>query len=214
MLSLVLLVSLNSVHAQERNIPSDLPNPITLTIIDASTGDRGCDIQGSQSTPEGSREWNLMGEFGCESSLLKGQSYALTWREQAVLAGVCEGDVDCGLSDVEAVVTDWKLVSGRDIDPCLEPMTQLEINACAGGQASGAQSELEVILQTIRVRYREDTVFIEHLELSQIAWLAYRDAQMAARYPPREDGYYGSMQPSCEATYEEELTRNRVAELK
>ena len=91
--------------AQENNVPKELPNPVTLTITGAGTGDRGCYLSGIENT-KAQTAWEFMAEHGCEDLLEVGKSYVLTWREGSVLAAVCEGDVDCPHSDTEAIVTD------------------------------------------------------------------------------------------------------------
>ncbi len=200
--------------AQQRNIPDDLPNPITLTVTDAVTGDRGCYIHGVQSTVDGTREWDLMGEFGCEAWLVPGLLYSFEWGEQNVLAASCEGDVDCGLSDVEPLVRAATLVQPPESSACREAETSSARNACASAKAAVAQSELDAVLKHIRLQYAENEGFLVKLRDAQTAWEAYRTAQIAARYPHlSEPGHYGNGHRVCLAAYKENLTRKRISEL-
>jgi uncharacterized protein YecT (DUF1311 family) len=213
MLIFLSLLTLEIASAQERNIPDDLPNPITLTIQGVGTGDRGCYISGIQQTPEGPREWGLMGEFGCEDSLITGLSYELHWYEQNVLAAACEGDVDCGLSDIEPLVSQAKRVPRPWSPECLDVGTQMQMNACFRVGAANADEEMQTVLSLIRAR-SEDPVFVKKLDASQHAWEVYRDAQISARFPAEDTRReYGSMYPSCHQALKETITRDRIEEL-
>ena len=139
MLTLTAFLTTAPALAQERLVPADLPNPVTLNITGAETGDRGCYIGGTQATPTGIREWSLMGQFGCEEELLVGRTYVLEWSEQNVLAGVCEGDMDCGLSDVEAVVFNATQVYPEPLE-CQGEANQVQLNNCASAKAQEAQA--------------------------------------------------------------------------
>ncbi|MEP6513679.1 MAG: lysozyme inhibitor LprI family protein [Parafilimonas sp.] len=46
--------------------------------------------------------------------------------------------------------------------------------------------------------------------VAQRIWIQFRDAQMDMKYPERETGYYGSIQPLCWYSYKENLTKNRI----
>jgi uncharacterized protein YecT (DUF1311 family) len=208
----LLALALAPAQAQERNIPDDLPNPITLTITGAETGDRGCYLWGTQTTEKGPVEWEMMGEFGCEYSLLPGHTYAIDWREQNVLAAVCEGNVDCGLSDVEAVASNWTLVSKAKVAACQEPATPADRVACAEGKAEQAETELASLYMSTRMDFFDDEEFVEALERSQSTWAEYLEAQVTVR-SRRLDGPCDGLRAVCIAAYTEELTRRQIAEV-
>ena len=113
---MVMLVSMGPAY----NVPGDLPNPVTLSITSAETGDRGCYISGTEHNSE-QTERSLMAEHGCEDLLEIGKSYVLTWTEGSVLAAVCEGDVDCPHSDTEAIVSDIKPAAAPKPKPSPDP---------------------------------------------------------------------------------------------
>ena len=92
--------------------------------------------------------------------------------------------------------------------------SQTEMNIQASNAYIRADKKLNYIYKKILAEYRSDTVFIKNLKASQRLWVAFRDAQVKARYPEREPGYYGTMQPICTLSYLEELTNERIRSLK
>ncbi len=76
------------------------------------------------------------------------------------------------------------------------------------------EMQLDSTYQQIIEKYQKDTLFIQKLEKSQNAWLAYRDAQLNARFPKenkREE--YGSVYPMCAENILIDLTKERIEEL-
>lgn len=92
--------------------------------------------------------------------------------------------------------------------------TQGEMNGQAADEFHAADKELNSIYQKILTEYADDEVFVASLKEAQRCWVAFRDAQLRMKHPVREPGYYGSIQPVCEANYLTELTRERTASLK
>jgi len=92
--------------------------------------------------------------------------------------------------------------------------TQLEMNQKADRNFQKADKELNSVYQNILKEYKSDTAFIKNLKIAQKIWIQFRDAEMKARYPDREDGYYGSIQPMCWSSYLTELTEDRITKLK
>ncbi len=92
--------------------------------------------------------------------------------------------------------------------------TQLEMNTQAGANYEKADKELNSSYTKILKEYKSDTAFIKNLKASQNIWIKFRDAEMKMKYPDREPGYYGSIQPVCWYNYLEELTKKRIKELK
>jgi len=92
--------------------------------------------------------------------------------------------------------------------PC-EAQTQSEMNDQAGQTFRAADGELNTIYEKILTVYADDPVFLANLREAQRCWIVFRDAQLKMKYPDREQGYYGSIQPVCEANYRTELTQER-----
>ena len=99
---------------------------------------------------------------------------------------------------------------------CFEKATtQLESNQCADKQYQEADAELNRVYKAILEKYKKDALFIEKLRAAQRAWLAYRDAEIEAKYPHAgEPRYYGSIFPMCDALYRAELTQERTRKLR
>lgn len=91
--------------------------------------------------------------------------------------------------------------------------TQGEMNQDAAGEFKAADKELNAIYQQILEDYADDDVFLANLKEAQRCWIDFRDAQLKMKYPDREPGYYGSIQPVCEMTYLTELTQDRIKTL-
>lgn len=91
--------------------------------------------------------------------------------------------------------------------------TQMEMNQDAAGEFKAADKELNAIYQQILEEYADDDVFLANLKEAQRCWIVFRDAQLKMKYPDREPGYYGSIQPVCEMTYLTELTQDRIKTL-
>lgn len=93
--------------------------------------------------------------------------------------------------------------------------TQLESNDCAGKQHQEADAELNRVYKAVLAKYEKDPLFIEKLRAAQRAWLAYRDAEIEAKFPHAAEGnYYGSIFPMCDALYRARLTEERTRKLR
>lgn len=91
---------------------------------------------------------------------------------------------------------------------------QVEMNQKANKNYEQADKALNDTYQKILTEYKSDIEFIKNLKTAQRAWIQFRDAEMKARYPDREPGYYGSIQPMCWSMYLKELTEERNKKLK
>ena len=91
--------------------------------------------------------------------------------------------------------------------------TQGEMNQDAAGEFKAADNKLNAIYRQILEDYKDDAVFLANLKEAQRCWITFRDAQLKMKYPDREPGYYGSIQPMCEAMYLTELTQERIKTL-
>ncbi len=92
--------------------------------------------------------------------------------------------------------------------------TQPGMNNAVSGALVKADKELNDTYNKILQEYKTDAVFIKNLKKSQKMWIKFRDAEMKVKYPKREAGYYGSMQPLCFTNYKALLTNKRTQELK
>jgi len=92
--------------------------------------------------------------------------------------------------------------------------TQADMNNAARISYQKADKELNNTYQTILMEYRTDSVFIKTFKASQRIWISFRDAELKMKYPDREPGYYGSIQPMCVSNYLEQLTKDRIKTLK
>ena len=92
--------------------------------------------------------------------------------------------------------------------------TQFEMNQMADQEYKKADIELNAVYKKILNDYKLDTAFITNLKKAQKIWIAFRDAEMLAKYPKREQGYYGSIFPLCWSNYLTELTIERTNKLK
>ncbi|WP_312238579.1 lysozyme inhibitor LprI family protein [Stenotrophomonas sp.] len=90
--------------------------------------------------------------------------------------------------------------------------SQAGLNQCAGITARSADAELNRVYAQVLAANAQDKAFLDKLKASQRAWVAFRDAQIAARYPSPAD--YGSVLPMCQSGEYEQLTRDRVEQLK
>jgi uncharacterized protein YecT (DUF1311 family) len=92
--------------------------------------------------------------------------------------------------------------------------TQSEINLEAYNNYKKADKELNEVYQKILKEYKSDTEFLKNLKVAQKIWITFRDAEMLAKFPKREPGYYGSIQPTCWSNHLQELTEERIKRLK
>jgi len=99
------------------------------------------------------------------------------------------------------------------ISPDVFSQTQADLNQTADEAYVKADKDLNNVYQLILKNYSSDTVFIKNLKSSQRIWIAFRDAELKMKYPEREAGYYGSIQPMCVSNFLEQLTRQRISTL-
>src|SRR5204863_7693041 len=92
--------------------------------------------------------------------------------------------------------------------------TQSELNQREHKNYTKVDSELNSTYQKILKEYKSDTIFTKNLKVSQKLWVQFRDAEMKMKYPDRESGYYGSVQPMCWSIYLTQLTTERIYILK
>ena len=91
--------------------------------------------------------------------------------------------------------------------------TQRDMNEDAAASFKAADKKLNSLYQKILKDYADDPVFIASFKKAQRCWITFRDAQLKMKYPDREPGYYGSIQPMLETMYLTELTKDRIKAL-
>lgn len=95
--------------------------------------------------------------------------------------------------------------------------TQFDMNQCAGSEFEKADKELNRLYQSILAEYADNKLFIEKLKAAQLAWIKFRDAEMEALFPVKHEDeryIYGSVYPTCYSIWMENITEERIAQLK
>lgn len=97
-------------------------------------------------------------------------------------------------------------------------LTQDDINQCAEQDNLASEGELQQLYRKIQLAYRDDPGFLQRLEASQQAWVQYRLAQLALRYPVISDAdslgdTADNTFPTCLNSYEAQLNRARIQAL-
>lgn len=95
---------------------------------------------------------------------------------------------------------------------------QIEMNACAAEDYAAADAELNAVWKELLAYHAEDPVAITRLRAAQRAWIAFRDAEVAARLPVADGEnpqvVHGSMYGLLHHGVLAELTRERTAQLR
>ncbi len=95
-----------------------------------------------------------------------------------------------------------------------QAQSQAAMNQDAKNKYLTADKALNATYQKILKDYSKDAAFIKNIKKAQQLWIQFRDAEMKAKYPDREPGYYGSVQPMCWYIYLTALTEERTTKLK
>lgn len=92
--------------------------------------------------------------------------------------------------------------------------TQAEMNKEASEDYKKSDAELNKVYQQIIKEYADDPTFLDALRTSQRNWITFRDSELKMKYPDREAGWYGSIQPMCVSYYMAKLTNERTTKIK
>lgn len=94
--------------------------------------------------------------------------------------------------------------------------TQFDLNRCAAREFEQSDAELNRVYRRLLDENKEDKLFVQKLTEAERAWVAFRDAQLDALYPPVENMQmnYGSVFPMCYGRAKAKLTRERTAQLR
>jgi uncharacterized protein YecT (DUF1311 family) len=73
------------------------------------------------------------------------------------------------------------------------------MNECYRNSLKKAEKNLNTIYDKIIKNNAADSVFTNKFKAAQDAWVAYRDAQLSALYPHKDEAplYYGSVYTMC-----------------
>jgi uncharacterized protein YecT (DUF1311 family) len=97
--------------------------------------------------------------------------------------------------------------------PCWnKAKAQPEMNDCANQEFGAADKEMNDVYAKVMASMKGDADGIASFKKAQRAWVAFRDAEVAALYPGGPDA--GSLTPMCGSLEMAHLTRQRTAELK
>ena len=89
--------------------------------------------------------------------------------------------------------------------------TQAEMSRDACEKFKKSDAKLNQTYKRILADYQKDKLFIEKMKLAQRAWLAFRDAHLAAVYPVEDAGAQnGSAGSMCQCLELEQLTYQRT----
>jgi uncharacterized protein YecT (DUF1311 family) len=93
--------------------------------------------------------------------------------------------------------------------------TQMEINACAGDEATRTDAELNAVYRKLLAAAGSDTDAVEKIRAAEKAWLIYRDAYLEAMYPAKDkQAEYGSIYPMDVALLTAKLNGRQTQALK
>lgn len=99
----------------------------------------------------------------------------------------------------------WAQAAKTRTDPCASAATQAELTSCAARDLAKSEAKLKKLLGSLGIAADSP---------EQRAWEAYRDAQLAAIYPPTDISAYGSVYPMCLAILKKRLTDGRIRDLR
>jgi uncharacterized protein YecT (DUF1311 family) len=101
------------------------------------------------------------------------------------------------------------------IETCATAKTQLEMNECSHAEDQRAEEEMNRLYRQLLTRASSNPVYRQKVEAAQKAWLAYRDAELEAKYPAQDKrAEYGSVYPMCFANDRTDMTQQRIQEIK
>jgi len=95
------------------------------------------------------------------------------------------------------------------------PQTQSDLNMEADHSLRSAEQQMATVFNQLRNRASANPDALALLDKAQVAWVAYRDAQLGVMWPsPEKQANYGTVFPMCVSYARAELTNKRTAELK
>ncbi|HUA78945.1 MAG TPA: lysozyme inhibitor LprI family protein [Dyella sp.] len=105
-------------------------------------------------------------------------------------------------------------VAASSGDTCMDhAQSQADMASCAVQSLNAADKELNQVYQQVLKKHAANKAFVAKLKAAQKAWLAFRDAELAARFPEGKS-QYASAYPMCADGEVETLTRQRTEQLR
>lgn len=92
--------------------------------------------------------------------------------------------------------------------------TPQQLNEEACGKYKEADADMNQAYQQVLKQYQKDALFIPKFRAAQRAWVAFRDAHLAAAYPNAAPGAYGGVNPMCRCAILTQLTMARTGQLR
>ena len=92
--------------------------------------------------------------------------------------------------------------------------SQKALNMAAARELKRADDTLNDIYNKVLIKHEDDQEFIEKFTAAELAWIAFRDAEMEAIFPKQDkQRNYGSKFPMSYCIVKAELTWDRVKQL-
>lgn len=93
--------------------------------------------------------------------------------------------------------------------------TQMAMDACASAEAATADAHLAAAYKTLLARASGQMQAVANIHTAQRAWVAYRDAFLAAAFPAADkQAAYGSIYPMEAAELRARLTEQQIVAVK
>ena len=115
------------------------------------------------------------------------------------------------------IVTPLLASADNDIIICNPNGLQDELNVCASENIAVAEKELSDVYESLLKKEYADRLFVRNLKMSQVAWAAFRDADLNARFTCQEkdnEVCWGTMFYSLYTNRKATLTRERATQLR
>ena len=97
-------------------------------------------------------------------------------------------------------------------------LTQRELTECAARDMDAAEMQMNTLYAIVLDKFRDDPQTLGKIRAAQQAWMAFREAHIAAVYPkadtPDAQYEYGSSLSMCMASVAAGLTGPRIAQLR
>lgn len=91
---------------------------------------------------------------------------------------------------------------------------QSDMNECAYKDYIDTDKKLNAIYKQILAKYKDYPKALQNTIKAERAWIQFRDAQLAMKFPPLKMGnHYGTWHPIFKYDYLSLLTEQRIAQL-
>jgi uncharacterized protein YecT (DUF1311 family) len=101
--------------------------------------------------------------------------------------------------------------------PCGEYGSQAEMNGCFAKEAQDADARLSATYRKLLSRIKDNKIALANAVAAERAWVAFRDAQLAALWPVASDTEIqslGTVHPMCYAMERKAMTEERIKQLR